>query len=303
MLAIQYILGQLSGPVEQFIVFMQAGQDAKISLERLNQIHQMKDEQDDERRYFEKLPAKRAIVFKNFSFSYPDDKENVILKNINLHIEDGKVTAIVGESGSGKTTLLKLLLKFYETYEGEIKIGDCDLKTIGPYFWRKQSGAVLQDGYIFNDTIKGNIGIGNQIIDVEKLHSACITANILSFVESLPNGFDTKLGTDGTSISQGQKQRILIAREIYKNPSFLFFDEATNSLDGNNEKVIVENLKDFFIGKTVVVVAHRLSTVKNADRIVVLNNGEIVEEGTHDELRNLRGKYFELIKNQLEFGN
>jgi ATP-binding cassette subfamily B protein len=303
MLAVQYIIGQLSSPVEQLINFMQTAQDAKISVERLNEIHQLKDEEESNKSYIHQLPENKSICFNNFSFTYPGAGNDPVLNNISLTVEEGKTTAIVGVSGSGKTTLLKLLLKFYEIYEGDIKVGESNIRYISPSFWRKQCGAVLQDGFIFNDSIAKNIAVGDENPDFSKLIDACKTANILSFIETLPNGFNTKLGVDGKGISQGQKQRLLIARAVYKNPQYLFFDEATNALDANNEKAIVENLQEFFKGKTVVVVAHRLSTVKNADKIVVLHNGKIVEEGTHHQLSLQKGKYFELVKNQLELGS
>ena len=303
MLAIQYIIGQLSSPIEQFVNFVQAAQDAKISMERLNEIHQLKDEENINTTYINQLPENKSIHFNNLSFTYSGAGNEPVLQNINLEIPEGKVTAIVGVSGSGKTTLLKLLLKFYDHFTGEIKIGETNLKYISPSFWRKQCGAVLQDGYIFNDTIARNIGVGDEVIDYTKLIHCCKTANILSFIESLPNGFNTQLGAEGVGMSQGQKQRLLIARAIYKNPEYLFFDEATNALDANNEKAIVENLQEFFKGRTVVIVAHRLSTVKNADKIIVLHKGSITEEGTHQELSQQKGKYFELVKNQLELGN
>lgn len=315
MLAVQYIIGQLNGPIEQFIGFLQTAQDAKISLERLNEVHRLPDEETkikegEQGEYY--LPESRSILISDLSFSYPGAGDDPVLDKISLSIPEGRTTAIVGVSGSGKTTLLKLLLKFYDTFKGEITIGDyrhfeeghgLRFRYISPSFWRRQCGAVLQDGYIFNDSIASNIAVGYENPDFEKLIAACKMANILSFIESLPNGFNTKLGTDGVGISQGQKQRLLIARAVYKDPQYLFFDEATNSLDANNEKAIVENLQQFFNGRTVVIVAHRLSTVKNADKIVVLHEGKIVEEGSHAELSALRGRYFELVRNQLELGN
>lgn len=316
MLAVQYIIGQLNGPIEQFVGFVQSAQDAKISMERLNEIHQLTEEEHSlpgQKGGLHSLPDMKSINLVNLSFAYSGAGNDPVLNNINLNIPEGKTTALVGVSGSGKTTLLKLLLKFYENYEGEILMGvETDspssssgyrFKYISPAFWRRQCGAVLQDGYIFNDTIGKNIAVGYEQEDIIRLREACRIANILSFIESLPNGFNTQLGAEGVGISQGQKQRLLIARAIYKQPEFLFFDEATNALDANNEKMIVENLQSFFKGRTVVVVAHRLSTVRNADKIVVLEKGQIVEEGNHDQLVMIRGKYFELVKNQLELGN
>lgn len=309
MLAIQYIIGQLSSPIEQFVSFIQSAQDAKISMERLNEIHQLKDEEDEEAVYITHLPEYKGICMNDLSFSYPGAGNRPVLENIQLEIPEGKVTAIVGVSGSGKTTLLKLLLRFYDQYRGEIKVGatvsapGMNFRHISPSFWRKQCGAVLQDGYIFNDTIARNIAVGSELPDYSRLMSCCRTANILSFIESLPNGFNTQMGTEGVGVSQGQKQRLLIARAIYKDPQYLFFDEATNALDANNEKAIVENLQEFFEGRTVVIVAHRLSTVRNADKIIVLHEGAIVEEGTHAYLSGRKGRYYELVKNQLELGN
>jgi len=317
MLAVQYIIGQLSGPVSQWVQFVQSAQDAKISMERLNEIHRLGDEEDQKKNYSTNLPEDKSILLKNISFTYPGAGNEPVIKGINLFIPEGKVTAIVGVSGSGKTTLLKLLLKVYEQYEGEIRIGAGEMflsrknghqeglrfDYVDHHLWRRICGAVMQDGFIFNDTIARNIAIGDETITYSRLMQSCQTANIYSFIESLPNGFYTQLGAEGVGLSQGQKQRLLIARAIYKNPEYLFFDEATNSLDANNEKDIVENLDKFFAGKTVIIVAHRLSTVRNADKIVVLDRGQIVEEGTHEYLTSLKGKYYELVKNQLELGS
>ncbi len=303
MLAVQYIIGQLSAPVDQLIAFIQNAQDAKISMERLNEIHQLRDEEVKGTIYLQHLPDNKSIRLTNFSFSYPGEDADPVLKDIDLLIPEGKVTAIVGVSGSGKTTLLKILLKIYDRYKGELRVGDSNFKYFGPSFWRSQCGAVLQDGFIFDDPISRNIGVGDENPDHEKLIRCCRIANILPFIESLPNGFHTQLGADGTGISQGQRQRLLIARALYKDPHYLFLDEATNALDTNNERVISENLQQFFQGRTVVVVAHRLSTVRNADKIVVQHECRIAEEGTHRQLSAVRGRYFELVRNQLELGN
>jgi len=302
MLAVQYIIGQLSGPISQFIGLYQGFQDAKISMERLNEIHAIKDEESLDNPLLSYFPDTKNIVFKKFSFSYPGPDNEPVLNDISLEIPEGKVTAIVGVSGSGKTTLLKLLLKIYDQYDGEIRIGQTSLKLISPSFWRGKCGAVLQDGFIFNDTVARNIAVGDEDIDYERLLQSCKIANILSFINTMPKGFNANLGLVGTGLSQGQKQRILIARAVYKQPEYLFFDEATNSLDANNEKVIVEQLEQFFKGRTVVIVAHRLSTVRGADKIVVLDKGKIVEEGTHTSLTEIKGYYYELVKNQLELG-
>ena len=320
MMSVQYIIGQLNAPIEQMISFMQAAQDAKISLERLGEIHQKEDEEPIELVRAHKLPENKTIEIRNLSFQYEGPHSDMVLKNINLIIPEGKVTAIVGSSGSGKTTLIKLLLGFYEPVKGDIRIGDILHKNFSSSYWRSICGAVMQDGFIFSDSITENIAPGDENVDIDKLRHAVHVANIHDFIESLPLGYNTKIGQEGCGISQGQKQRLLIARAVYKNPEYIFFDEATNSLDANNEKVIMKNLDEFFTGhsassqdnaierpkpkrKTVIIVAHRLSTVRNADQIVVLEKGEIVERGTHDELTSSKAIYYHLVKNQLELGN
>jgi ATP-binding cassette subfamily B protein len=303
MLAIQYIIGQMNGPLDQMIEFIQVSQDAKISLERLGEIHLQKDEEQTKDGKLESLPNEADIQINDLLFQYEGPHSPKVLNNINLNIPRGKVTAIVGTSGSGKTTLVKLLLGFYPPVSGSIKIGGSDLMAYRQRWWRSKCGAVMQDGFIFSDTIANNIAVGDDEIDKERLGYAVRMANIQEFIESLPLNYNTKIGSEGVGLSQGQKQRILIARAIYKNPEFIFFDEATNALDANNEKVILENLDEFFAGKTVVVVAHRLSTVKNAHQIVVLDRGEMVEMGNHDELTRKQGAYYHLVKNQLELGN
>jgi ATP-binding cassette subfamily B protein len=351
MLAVQYIIGQLNSPVEQMIGFIQAWQNARISLDRMNEIHGMEDEDPLHRSLMNELPpafmrklaggthdaysgagaefspangllpgrhlmaseasiisksnnedVESFISFNNVSFTYPGAGNEPVLRHIDISIPIGKVTAIVGASGSGKTTLLKLLLKFYEPQKGELKIGNTALNSINHKAWRRHCGVVMQESFIFSDTIAKNIAVGDEKIDRLRLQHAATIANVGDFIESLPLGFNTKIGVEGMGISMGQKQRILIARSVYRDPDFIFFDEATNSLDANNESAIIHNLHSFFKGRTVVVVAHRLSTVKHADQIVVLNKGHISEKGTHQELINLKGAYYTLIKNQLELG-
>ena len=302
MMSLTYIIGQLTSPVEQFIGFARAFQDAKISLERLGEIHQKEDEEQEMSLKLSALPDERSLTISNLSFSYDGADRDYVLENINLKIPERKVTAIVGASGSGKTTLIKLLLGFYSPNKGEVRVGDVVLQMINPHVWRSRTGSVMQDGFIFSDTIAKNIAIGDEIIDRERLLHAAKVANIRDFIDSLPLGYNTKIGMEGSGISQGQRQRILIARAVYKNPEYIFLDEATNALDANNEKMIMEQLNRFYKGKTVVVVAHRLSTVRDADNIVVLDKGRIAEEGTHAELTDKRGIYYELVKNQLELG-
>ncbi|MHB1179067.1 MAG: peptidase domain-containing ABC transporter [Daejeonella sp.] len=302
MMAIQYIVGQLNSPIEQLLGFIQSFQDAKISLERLNEIHQMDDEEPAGKHFNYIIPSDKSINITQLTFRYPGAGNDPVLKDIDLYIPEGKTTAIVGMSGSGKTTILKLLLRFYEPEKGIIKIGDTSLAQISYKTWRSGCGAVMQDGFIFSDNITNNIAVGDEYPDQTKLWHAIKAANIHEFIEGLPLGLNTKIGAGGNGISQGQKQRILIARAVYKDPEYLFFDEATNALDSKNERVIMDNLEEFFSGRTVVVVAHRLSTVSNADNIIVLDKGRIIEQGTHDELTGLKGEYYSLVKNQLELG-
>ena len=367
MLAVQYIIGQLNSPIEQMIGFVQSAQNAKISMDRLNEIHTMEDEEPEGKQLLQELPVAfqrvitggrinltqtlsegegledsaifmnqyqakgfsisevsemvtssfggagtagtkfgegvASISFQNISFTYPGAGNEPVLKNINLTIPKGKTTAIVGVSGSGKTTLLKLLLKFYELQKGEIKLDSTSLSNISHKVWRSHCGVVMQESFIFSDTIAKNIAVGLERPDMERLRHAAEVANVRTFIEELPLGYNTKIGAEGTGISMGQKQRILIARAVYRDPEFIFFDEATNSLDANNESIILHKLESFFEGRTVVIVAHRLSTVKNADQIIVLDKGIIAERGTHQELTSLRGEYYTLVKNQLELGN
>jgi ATP-binding cassette subfamily B protein len=353
MLAVQYMVGQLNSPIEQMIGFLQNWQNAKISIERLNEIHKLEDEEPPERAFLTQLPARyarqltggkddgyrsyfmgedddeillmdkmpelfdqsndhpsssshpnngNAITFRDVSFTYPGAGNEPVLRNVTLSFPEGKTTAIVGISGSGKTSLLKLLLKFYEPQKGEIRYNETLFSNISPKFWRSQCSIVMQESFIFSESLARNIALGNERIDIDRLNLAVEIANIREFVESLPLGFSTVIGPEGTGISMGQKQRILIARAVYRNPKFIFFDEATNSLDANNESVIIHNLNTFFKGRTVIIVAHRLSTVKNADNIIVLNKGQVIEQGTHNDLVKLKGPYFTLVKNQLELG-
>lgn len=302
MLATQYIIGQLNSPIEQLVKLIQDYQDAKISLDRINEIHNRNEENDDSRE-ITVWPDSGEIRLSNLTFQYEGPRSPKVIDNINLMIPEGKTTAIVGASGSGKTTLIKLLLQYYEPVEGNIQVGNMALSDINTISWRNHCGVVMQDGYIFSDSIARNIAVTDEVIDRKRLIYAVETANIKNFIENLPLKYDTIIGSEGQNLSQGQKQRILIARAVYKNPKFLFFDEATNALDANNEKVIIENLIPFYKDKTVVIVAHRLSTVKSADHIVVLENGKISEQGNHESLIREKGKYYELVKNQLELGN
>ncbi len=326
MLSISYIIGQMNSPISQLIEFFHSAQDAKISLERLGEIHNKSDEekaneiipampqwenrdklsllQPFARQPFSIDTRYDALTINNVSFQYDGPRSPYVLKDLNVTIPFGKVTAIVGSSGSGKTTLMKLLLKFYEPQQGHIHMNGIDFATVSAQWWRSQCGVVMQDGYIFSDTIANNITLsGSAAIDEEKLWQAARIANILEYVQSLPLGFNTKIGGAGAGLSIGQQQRLLIARAVYRDPQVLFFDEATSALDANNERVIMENLNKFFEGKTVMVIAHRLSTVKNADQIIVLDDGRTVEIGTHLALSRQKGYYYNLVKNQLELGN
>ena len=301
MLAISYIIGQLNSPVILIMNFIKEAQDAKISMERVSEIHLKENEEENEEHKIISIEQNASFVLSKISFRY-HGSQNLVLKNLSLDIPAKKITAIVGSSGSGKSTLLKLLLKFYNPTKGKIKIGKHDLKNVSQRIWRQECSAVMQEGYIFYDTIANNIAMGESKIDKKKLANAIEVANAREFIEEFPLSYNTKIGSEGIGLSTGQKQRILIARAVYKNPNYLFFDEATSSLDADNEKSVMEKLKSFFINKTVIIVAHRLSTVKNADQIVVLDNGKIIEQGTHQTLVDLKGFYFKLVKNQLELG-
>lgn len=300
MLSIQYIIGQMQGPVEQFVYFMQQSQDATLSLERLGEIHGKENEESDSMETVNQVSGKDSISLRGLQFTYGSEKSKRIIKGIDLDIPAGKTTAIVGLSGSGKTTLIKLMLGFYPPTEGSVMVGETPLQRISFKEWRKHCGVVMQEGFIFSDTIANNIAPDADVIDRERLLYAVKMANIKDFIESLPLRYNTRIGSTGQGLSQGQKQRILIARAIYRDPDYLFFDEATNALDTDNEKAIQENLNQFFEDKTVVVVAHRLSTVRNADQIVVLKDGVITERGNHESLISRQGDYYRLVKNQLE---
>jgi ATP-binding cassette subfamily B protein len=302
LLAISYILGQLNGPIEQMISFFHRAQDAKISLERLGEIHDSEDEYQQETRV-SVMPVIDKIVVNNLEFTYPGAITRNVLEEINLTLKKDTVTAVVGVSGSGKTTLMKLLLGFYPPAGGEIRVGDMNMQMMSPDLWRGNCGVVMQDGYIFSDTIAKNVALGEQEIKTDQLLYAAKMACIDDFIDKLPLGYNTVIGQEGLTLSGGEEQRILIARAIYKNPGFLFLDEGTSALDANNERRIMQNLQLVFSGKTVVIVAHRLSTVKNADQIIVLDKGRIVEEGKHNDLIAKKGHYYNLVKNQLELGS
>lgn len=303
MMATQYIVGMVSDPVESLLGFMQSYQDAKISLERLNEIYESEEEEDIRKDYMTRLPENRTIELRNLTFRYYGAGNEPVFARLNLTFPAGQRTAIVGASGSGKTTILKLLLRYYNPEEGEILVGNKRLDQIDFGLWRDSCGSVLQENFVYADTIERNIAINDELPDEDKVQNAVHIANMEDFIANEPFGLATKIGTAGKGISQGQRQRLMIARAVYKDPDFIFLDEATNSLDANNERAIVEKLDRFFEKKTVIVVAHRLSTVRNADNIIVLEKGEVVEQGTHIELTAKRGKYFELVKNQLELGN
>ena len=303
MLAVQYIIGQLNSPVEQLMSFFYSVQDVKISLERINEIHRMDDENGKQGLETSVTDETKGIDLENVNFKYDPHALKTIIDDVSLTIPKGKVTAIVGASGSGKTTLIKLMLGYYPVLRGQITIGGTDVNTLNKKWWRRQCGVVMQDGVIFSESIARNIAVDDEEIDKQRLQTAAEIACIHDYVMGLPLKYNTKIGRDGVGLSQGQKQRILIARAVYKNPDYIFLDEATNSLDANNERMIVEHLDEFYKGKTVVIVAHRLSTVKNADQIVVLDKGKVVEIGNHEELTANRGAYYNLVKNQLELGN
>ena len=303
MLAVQYIIGQLNSPIEQLMHFIYSVQDVKISLERINEIHKKDNEEDYNRSRTDFDNESHNIELSNIDFKYDPHALSKTIEGVNIHIPEGKITAIVGASGSGKTTLIKLMLGYYPVISGAIFIAGRNINEYNLKWWRRQCGVVMQDGVIFSESIARNIAVDDGEIDEERLEMAAEIANVKDFVMALPLKFNTNIGRDGMGLSQGQKQRILIARAVYKNPKFIFLDEATNSLDASNERAIVDNLDKFYKGKTVVVVAHRLSTVKNADQIIVLDKGKVVETGNHKSLTAKRGAYYNLVKNQLELGN
>jgi len=303
MLAVQFIIGQLNIPVNQMVVFFRTAQDARMSLDRLSEIQSSQPEELEDEMKVKNLPANKNIYINNLSFQYEGPRSPFVLKDIDIVIPEKKITAVVGTSGSGKTTMLKLMLGFYNPVEGDILVGDTNLRNLSLKVWRQKIGVVMQDGYIFPDTIANNIAPGIDVIDSDKLLKSISIANMNDFVDTLPLGINTRIGHNGHGLSQGQKQRILIARAVYKNPDYLFFDEATNSLDAANEKKIVTNLNEFFSGKTVLIIAHRLSTVRNSDNIVVIDKGRMIESGTHPELISRKGIYYNLVRDQLELGN
>ena len=301
LVAIQYIIGQLNMQINQLTEFLKSMQDAKISLERIGEIHLKENETviEENNNVF---PSEGDIVLENVNFSYAGLNATPNIKNINLGIPNGKITAILGPSGSGKTTLLKILLNLYKPTEGNIKLGELNLLSVNPRLWRSKIGVVMQDGHLFSDSIAKNIALGEEIIDKRKLQQSINIANLQSYIEYLPLGYNTMIGPEGQGLSQGQKQRILIARAVYKEPDFLFFDEATSALDTFNEMLILENIKAAFKNKTIIIVSHRLSTVLKADQIVVMEDGEMIEVGSHEELTFVRGAYYQLVKNTLELG-
>lgn len=303
MLAVQYIIGQLNSPVEQLMSFFYSLQDVKISLERINEIHAMDNENGKQGLLTTTENKEKGIRLEHVMFKYDPHSPKKTIDNISIHIPNGKVTAIVGASGSGKTTLVKLMLGYYPALDGHVYMGDTDINLLNKKWWRRQCGVVMQEGVIFSESIARNIAVDDSEIDKERLMKAAEIACIMEYVMSLPLKFDTKIGRDGIGLSLGQKQRILIARAVYKNPDYIFLDEATNSLDANNERAIVENLNKFYEGKTVIIVAHRLSTVRNADQIIVIDHGKVIETGNHETLTAKRGEYYNLVKNQLELGN
>ena len=303
MTAMQYILGQLNAPISQFIKFVQETQDANISMERMSEIQERDDEEKSGNEYIREIPDNADIVFHNVDFQYNGPHSDKVLDNVDITIPQNKVTAIVGASGSGKTTMIKMMLGFYEPVSGEVLLGGNRISEYSPSVWRSQCGTVMQEGFIFSDTIENNIGVSDEMPNMERIRKAVRTANIEDFISGLPLRYNTKIGAEGNGISSGQKQRLLIARAAYRDTKYLFLDEATNSLDADNEKIIMENFASFFRNRTVVIVAHRLSTVKNADKIIVLDKGKVVEQGTHNELTQKWGHYYHLIKNQLELGN